>query len=216
MYKIYINEIPLILVEEEEAKAMKRASESAKVLYARYTGKTKHLFNYMDLLEKGGGYEGIVIYHDNLELLKNSLFGLLKTIPAAGGLVKSKEQNFLMIYRFGKWDLPKGKIEGDEKSEEAALREVKEETGIKDIFVDFYLGKSYHIYRSPRKGIRCLKVTDWYAMLCLSEGILSPQTEEGISEAQWASWEKVMSRIDSMFRNIEDTFLMYQKLSGDR
>ncbi len=37
----------------------------------------------------------------------------------------------LMIFRRGKWDLPKGKLDKGESLEACALREVEEETGLK-------------------------------------------------------------------------------------
>ena len=42
-------------------------------------------------------------------------------------------QYLLLHYEAGHWDLPKGKQEKDEKEAQTALREIREETGIKDI-----------------------------------------------------------------------------------
>ena len=38
--------------------------------------------------------------------------------------------NYLLIYRRGKWDLPKGKLDYEESPEQAGVREVEEECGI--------------------------------------------------------------------------------------
>ena len=62
--------------------------------------------------------------------LKISSPELLPLIEAAGGLVKNENGDYLFIYRNDKWDLPKGKIEKDEKTKVAAVREVEEECGI--------------------------------------------------------------------------------------
>ena len=51
-------------------------------------------------------------------------------IIAAGGLVTNENNELLMIFRRGKWDLPKGKLDKGETIEECAIREVEEETGI--------------------------------------------------------------------------------------
>ncbi len=43
---------------------------------------------------------------------------------------KSKRLYLLLYYRSKYWDFPKGKVEGNETYQEAALRELKEETGL--------------------------------------------------------------------------------------
>ena len=49
-----------------------------------------------------------------------------KIIEAAGGLVFNDKNKILMIFRNGKWDLPKGKLEIGEQIQDGAIREVKE------------------------------------------------------------------------------------------
>ena len=50
-------------------------------------------------------------------------------INTCGGVVFADDQ-ILFIMKNGKWDLPKGKIEQNETKEEAAVREISEETGL--------------------------------------------------------------------------------------
>jgi 8-oxo-dGTP pyrophosphatase MutT (NUDIX family) len=54
------------------------------------------------------------------------------TVRAAGGLVFDG-QSILLVHRpsYDDWTLPKGKLERDESWEDAALREVREETGLR-------------------------------------------------------------------------------------
>ena len=47
---------------------------------------------------------------------------------AAGGLVFNAHEELLMIERWDRWDLPKGKVEKGESLPDAAWREVEEET----------------------------------------------------------------------------------------
>ena len=54
-------------------------------------------------------------------------------VEAAGGLVYNKEDELLMIFRNGKWDLPKGKKEKGEEIESCAKREVQEECGVRNL-----------------------------------------------------------------------------------
>lgn len=112
------------------------------------------------------------------ELLRN-----VKVIEAAGGLVKSEENKYLFIKRNGFWDLPKGKLEPQEKKKHAAVREVQEECGIKVSSLKNKIIKTYHVYEI--KGKIVLKVSHWYAMTALANQELVPQLEEGITEVKW-------------------------------
>ena len=64
---------------------------------------------------------------------------------------KNKENQILFIFRKGKWDLPKGKIEKNEKIDEGALREVIEETGIKKVKIDGFFDTTYHIIKTQKQ-----------------------------------------------------------------
>lgn len=126
----------------------------------------------------------------------------IRVIEAAGGLVKSELNKYLFIKRNGKWDLPKGKLEENEKRKDAAVREVEEECGIKIKKLGKKLLKTYHVYEI--KGKVVLKVSHWYAMEAKSNQKLIPQTEEGITEVKWFSkndWNIIRS---NTYANILD------------
>lgn len=126
----------------------------------------------------------------------------IRVIEAAGGLVKNELNKYLFIKRNGKWDLPKGKLEENEKKRDAAVREVEEECGIKIKKLGKKLLKTYHIYEI--KGKVVLKVSHWYAMEAKSNQKLIPQTEEGITEVKWFSkndWNIIRS---NTYANILD------------
>ncbi|MDI3297730.1 MAG: NUDIX hydrolase [Bacillota bacterium] len=59
---------------------------------------------------------------------------------AAGGVVFRPEREtssiLLVLDRFGRWTFPKGHVEHGESDEEAALREIEEETGVSGRVVD--------------------------------------------------------------------------------
>ena len=67
-------------------------------------------------------------------------------VKASGGVVFNFKNEILLIYRNGVWDLPKGKIEFGESYEDAALREVAEETGVKNLYLKNFLVTTYHTY----------------------------------------------------------------------
>ncbi len=118
-------------------------------------------------------------------------------IKAAGGLVENEEGEYLFIFRNGKWDLPKGKVEKGEKMKQAALREVEEECGIDIHQQGDKLCKTYHIYEAGSKLV--LKKTNWYAMRVKGRPSLSPQTEEGITEAVWINPAQISEKRGNTF-----------------
>jgi 8-oxo-dGTP pyrophosphatase MutT (NUDIX family) len=126
----------------------------------------------------------------------------VRVIEAAGGLVKNEENKYLFIKRNGKWDLPKGKLEPNEKKKAAAVREVEEECGIRIKTLGKKLLKTYHVYEI--KGKVVLKVSHWYAMEAKSKQKLVPQIEEGITAVKWfdkSKWNVIRS---NTYANILD------------
>lgn len=145
----------------------------------------------------------LYVYADDLQLLKESYFGIFKIIEAAGGVVKNKNNELLLIFRLGCWDLPKGKIEKGEKINEAALREVQEECGIQELEIKNELPASYHTYQLNGKHI--IKKTYWFAMLYTgSSKALVPQTEESITDARWMNARAVETAMKNTYPLIKE------------
>lgn len=121
-------------------------------------------------------------------------------VLAAGGLVINPAGQLLMIYRNGKWDLPKGKVEEGEIVAEAALREVKEETGLKQLMLLSFFDASYYTY--TLNGRRFFKETLWYLMSA-TDTQLTPQREEGIEKATWFSPVDLPHIFCDTYHNVE-------------
>jgi len=81
--------------------------------------------------------------------------GVARTIEAAGGVV---EQDGLIAVvhrpRYDDWSLPKGKLDKNESSERAALREVQEETGLSCQLIEELEPVSYTDNRGRPKNVR--------------------------------------------------------------
>jgi len=131
-----------------------------------------------------------------------------KTIIAAGGIVKNEKEQFLMIYRLGKWDFPKGKVEKEENLELAALREVKEETGIENLTLTMPVMQTTHYYILNRESI--CKITHWFEMSCSSSTTLTPQTEEDIEQVIWVSKDEVENRLSNSYETLRGLWGCYR------
>jgi 8-oxo-dGTP pyrophosphatase MutT (NUDIX family) len=126
-------------------------------------------------------------------------------VEAAGGLVKNGEGEYLMIFRNGKWDLPKGKREDGESMEQTAIREVMEECGVDAPTLQSLLTVTYHTY--TLQGVDVLKRTCWYAMSCAGKPHkLQPQTEEGIEVAEFFPPKKVADCLACCYPSIKEVF----------
>ena len=81
--------------------------------------------------------------------------GVARMIEAAGGVV---EQDGLIAVvhrpRYDDWSLPKGKLDKNESSERAALREVQEETGLSCQLIEELDPVSYTDNRGRPKNVR--------------------------------------------------------------
>ena len=89
----------------------------------------------------------------------------VSVIRAAGGVVlrkaRSGETEIAIIHRpaYDDWTLPKGKIEPDESPEDCALREVREETGLRCELVR-PLGCTAYVDRRGRDKVACYWVME--------------------------------------------------------
>jgi 8-oxo-dGTP pyrophosphatase MutT (NUDIX family) len=104
-------------------------------------------------------------------------------IKAGGGLVINKNGEILFMFRRGKWDLPKGKLDPGESLESCAKREVIEETGVSQLELVRFLLITEHEYKE--RGDLILKETHWWLMKTNGNQPLIPQTEEDITELKW-------------------------------
>ncbi len=93
---------------------------------------------------------------------------------------------------YRKWGLPKGHLEAGEGTEEAALREVREETGLKDLRLGSDLGE---IDWTFRKGGRLIHKYCRFYLMTSQEGEPRPEVEEGITECRWLPLEEALRTV---------------------
>ena len=135
----------------------------------------------------------------------NQLFSKTVRIEAAGGLVTNKQGEYLMIFRNGRWDLPKGKQEDGEDIAITALREVSEECGILEVELSEHICNTYHTFHRNNKFF--LKCTHWYSMeYCGDSSCVKPQTEEDIEKVIWATESELQNYLTNTYPSIKEVF----------
>ncbi len=126
-------------------------------------------------------------------------------INAGGGLVENEKGEYLLIFRNGFWDLPKGKQKEGEEISLTALREVEEECGISGLQLGELICITHHTYQM--NGLSMLKHTYWYKMRYSGNQVLKPQTEEGIHEVKWVEKEYVPQYLENTYPSIKEVFI---------
>ncbi|MBQ0081267.1 MAG: NUDIX domain-containing protein [Alistipes sp.] len=130
------------------------------------------------------------------------LSSCMKMVTAAGGAVRSENDKLLLIRRFNKWDLPKGRSEEGEIPSQTALREIREETGVHSLEIIRELHHSYHAYDTY--GQWELKHTVWFEMKGREEETLQVQSSEDIEQALWVRREMLDFYMEDAFYLIRD------------
>jgi 8-oxo-dGTP pyrophosphatase MutT (NUDIX family) len=164
----------------------------------------------VELLEQGYVQELYLFAHDT-GAAQRAFMELFEPIEAAGGVVRNRKNQVLFIFRHGKWDLPKGKIETGEDSQDAAMREVEEECGISGLALRRELRPTFHTY--TLNGRRMLKKTHWYEMSYSgSPSAVKPQTEESITEVKWLSSVKIQKALTNTYNSIREVMTAAENL----
>lgn len=206
MYKIYINKTRVILKSTE--KVSKFYQEDDRHTLYLYSGAPSSLLSLIESIEHENADKEVVIHHSDFKKLKADFLSFFKVVVACGGVVVDEERKVLMIYRRGAWDIPKGKMDAGETLHQTALREVEEETGVRNLIISRALGKTKHTYRGHR-GRRLIKKTHWYTMHTQRQPLV-PQHEEDIEKAEWMTLEQI-AKLDPIYPSVRDIIIKYEK-----
>jgi 8-oxo-dGTP pyrophosphatase MutT (NUDIX family) len=165
------------------------------------------LLEHIEELLNGGALKNVNILTDQPQNSFNFIASRFKVIEAAGGIVVNDNKEMLFIFRRGKWDLPKGKMDENESPENAALREIEEETGAKGLSLLTKLGETYHVYNMYGENV--LKTTHWYLLKSTTNQVLSPQLEEDITAIKWFRKEDLNEPLTNSYPTIIDLVNIY-------
>ncbi len=197
--KIYFNNKPLYLCDETDKHIEELLHHDDTMFIDEFDAHTVRTMIFE--MEQPQVHAGVFKHHD-LEELKKAVFKKFQLIRAGGGVVENDEKELLMIFRKGKWDLPKGKLDAGEKIEDCAVREIKEETGLKTVQLKELLLTTYHTYHEGTRSY--LKETSWYKMHAPGKQEIKAQTEEQITDIKWVNKKELDKYLRETFVLIRD------------
>ena len=200
--KIYFDDKPLFLCDNVDATLQPYIHHDDAVFIDELNLHTvKSMIHEMQDPSVHAG----VFFHKDLKELKDAFFKKFTLIKAAGGFVLNENNEVLLMFRRGKWDLPKGKMDKKETFEECAIRETEEETGLKNIKLLSPLITSYHTYHEGSKYV--LKETKWFTMKVSGEQKLIPQAAEQISKLEWVGKNDLKEYLQNSFPSVNDVLV---------
>lgn len=196
--KIYFNNKPLFLTDkiDHELEDFKHSRDTIFIDELNAHAVRTMIYE----MEQPEYYHGIFLYKDPNAVL-DTFKKELTLVQAAGGFVYDRGQ-VLLIFRRGKWDLPKGKLDEGEELSDCAVREIKEETGLKNLKLEDALTITYHTYHE--KGRHILKESHWFRIKGSVNDKLLPQTEEDIDQCKWVKFSDLETYLENTHASITD------------
>ena len=97
----------------------------------------------------------------------------------------------LILDKYGRWTLPKGHLEPDESEEQAAAREVFEETAVSGALGPLVTRISYTVIKNGQARPKQVA----FFLLSAAGDYAAPQAEEGIAAAEWCAAGEALARI---------------------
>lgn len=157
------------------------------------------------LLDQIGSESKMVILSENPKECFDRFCSCFVVVRAAGGVVENDLGEVLMMTRKGWPDLPKGHIDEGETAEQAAVREVAEETGLSEVEIVAPLCTTCHFHNAY--GRWEIKQTEWFAMHAPGEAPeVWPQTDEGITAVEWMHGRRLWKAVDKSYSTIKTLF----------
>jgi 8-oxo-dGTP pyrophosphatase MutT (NUDIX family) len=199
MYKVFFNDRTVFFTDDFQG-----CLERNSGLFYKF-GNKEAFRELIDVFYNLKEVTEFYMFHQHLDVMWEEFTSSFHLIEAAGGIVKNQDDKVLIIKRREKWDLPKGKLDEGESLEETALREVKEECGIKELTNGKKITETYHTYKIGDEKI--LKRTTWFEMYHHGEEKATPEAEEDITEIKWSKPSEMGFVYDNTYASIVDVLI---------
>ena len=139
----------------------------------------------------------------------------LKTQVSSGGVIFQRYDNrvdvaLIAVKNGSVWGLPKGAINEGESPENAAIREVLEETGLQGKILD-KLGEITYWFHIRAENVKCKKTVHFYLMEYESGNVADHDRE--VDSASWFSIDEAIEKA-SYKGEKEMLQLAWKKLTG--
>ena len=124
-------------------------------------------------------------------------------IKTAGGIVL-KNDKILFIYKRGRWDLPKGKVEEGPSIRKTAKIEISEETGLPKNQLKILKKLIPTHYHKTVDGEVVVKKTEWFLIIFQGDEStpLIPDRNEGITECKWFTFDELVLVLEESHERI--------------
>ncbi len=160
------------------------------------------------LVSLAESHNKVAVVCDNAAEMFDSFCAQMEIVCAAGGVVENDLGEVLVMTRKGWPDLPKGHIDPGESAEQAALREVMEETGLAEVEIVAPLCTTRHFHNAY--GRWEIKQTEWFLMQAAGEAPkVFPEEDEGITAVEWMRGRRLWKAVDSSYSTIKTLFEKY-------
>lgn len=213
---IFIDDRPIRILNKSKAKSLQHDEDFDQIVDTRlenikvdkFIGHTCLINVSTNQIEKiirslheksNLNFHSLHIFAEDKKAAKEKVKSIYSLIEAAGGVVVNEKNEVLWMYRLGKWDLPKGKLEKNEKFKTAAVREVEEECNVKAKLTS-KICTTYHTY--THKNQLVLKKTKWYLMQEMQPSNLHAQVEEHIEKVEWQSLTQMNKSLTNTYSSI--------------
>ncbi|TNF49519.1 MAG: NUDIX domain-containing protein [Bacteroidetes bacterium] len=200
MYEVFIDDRKVIFAQK---RGVINGGDQFKEM------KDPYVDYLMPQVEIAKPFDQLTIELDDLPNDFETIFSKHDKVDAAGGIVRAEDKS-LFIFRNGKWDIPKGKVDEGEEIKETAIREIEEECGISGLEIRSKICETLHTY--DYHGIPTIKKTYWFFLTTnkIKKGI--PQVEEGITEVSWIADSELEIVRSNTFFTIDHVLSKYQVL----